>query len=80
MAGTVFPDVFMCPWCVFSRMTLYTDGAAKKQKKKQEVIYCSRRLLLVHETHGHLLQGIASGTKKGVRGKPVPQVQKCRTV
>lgn len=61
MAGTVFPDVFMCPWCVFSRMTLYTDGGCKK---KQEVIYCSRRLLLVHETHGHLLQGIASGRKK----------------
>lgn len=33
-------------------------------QKKQEVIYCSRRLLLVHETHGHLLQGIASGRKK----------------
>ncbi len=40
---------------------LYTQmGPAKKQ----EVIYFSRQVFLVHKTHGHFLRGIANGRKK----------------
>lgn len=62
MAGTVSPDVFICPRRVFSRMALYTDGVCQKV----EAIYFSRQAFAVHKTHGHLLQGIANGRgKKG---------------
>lgn len=47
--------------------------------KEQEVIYFFRQVFLVHKTHGHLLQGIATGRKKKletVHGGLVPKVSK----